>query len=801
MHTPREMLSRVMVSKDIRRYSRSLRTSTHKYRLFLQLLLLSAAAIAVGTAATLHTRGMSQPALGPAPATQKRVQTPLPRTNPFSLANIQKAMQTLGRPAEILLPPAPALPLRPIDPLPSPSPTPFPSPTPPPIDPADRVYTYLRFDPSGVSETLMTQLEADETIQIMDFPFANPELYSDEFALDEAKAELLRDGWLYAVLKKVSPLVNVLKTDPGLRTTELNELYLPNDDDTELQLQALREAGYSDDAVQKFAICLFKRPSGFVRYWDNYYGRLEPVRGMQVWGLVFGIPLHTFTDANGHYSFPWRFSAGTIMGTHAKNSRVNVKPLNTHGTLIQVIPQLIANFIFGSIHIRGWVSSCTMRNDVNFDFYGHTQARYWSQLLNAVYFHDVYSQQQGIQSAPTNNLIVYAQWANGSDFGNASTPMLYHLTGGAFTDTFLGTLFDFSPTGAILSLLHGLLPDMTFRVSGNAEPILYETRLAQTAFHELGHGSHFRRVNGDYWWDVIHATVFNGGCPGYGCGTQTDAGNLQVAESWAEYIGKQNALNRYPNGQIFSVSLGQWIRLDEGLEREFTFFNNWIPTGIYNDLRDVGNPFPAFPEAFDRTGGASILQLYNVFNSDVDTMCKYQEEFLRQNPGFFRGDVQDIFGAHGITGCAVTTGGRHLGMTWSVLQQGPAGVIRVGTDAVTNPYGGDTPPTTQLPVLCLLVNNSPVPPGITPDFYNGWARGPVAITAPVFGSQLTSPAAADAICSGTFGPGWRMAEFHDGWFGPNLAQSGGWSYWAFGGLPLGTRFWTAINDQPANPWN
>jgi hypothetical protein len=798
MRTSREMLSQVVVSRVIRAYAKRLRRN-HQFHPLLHLLLICAAMIVFGIAATTrHTRVMAH---GSVPAKQKQAAL-TPRTNPLSLSNIIRAMQALGRP----LPPdmqvsTPSrFPLRIIEPIEPPPP----GPPPPPSDFQNRLYTYLRFDPNQVDGTLLQQLEADDSIRILDFPFANGEVYGDEFALDETKAAQLRDGWLYTVIKKTNPLVNTLKFNSSLRAIELDELYLPDEEDTELQLQAYREAGYTIDEVEflRLRICLFKRPSGFVRYWDNQFGRLEPVRNMQVWGLVFGIPLHTFTDANGHYNFPWRFSLGTIMGTHAKNSRVNVKPLDTHGSILQVIPQVIANFILGSIHIKGWVSSCDMRNDVNFDFYEHRQNRYWSQILNAVWFHDLYSQQQGIQSAPTNNLIIYAQWANGTGIGNASAPMLYHLTGGAFTDTFLAFLFDFSPTGALLSVLHGLLPDITMKVGADSEPFIYEPRLAQTAFHELGHASHFRRVNGDFWWDLIKATVLNGGgtCGGYGCGGQTDDGNVQVAESWAEYIGTQNALNRYPNGQGISAFLGL-IRFDEKLEREFFFVNNWIPTGIYNDLRDVGNPFPAFPEAFDRTGGASILQLYNVFNSNVDTMCEYQEEFLQQNPGFFRGDVEAIFGAHNITGCAVTAGGRHAGMTWTVLQQLPGGVVHVGSDAQTNPYAGDTPPNASLPVLCLLVNNSGVPPGVVPDFYNGWARGTVALTAPVFGSQLNSPAAADALCAGTFGAGWRMAEFHDGRYGANLGLSGGWSYWAFGALPLGTRFWTAINDQPANPWN
>jgi hypothetical protein len=733
------------------------------------------------------------------------------RTNPFSLANILKAKRTLAkadrklnasRTARIAMEEEPPGEEVPEDDFPEDD---FPDEEIPTDIEGDRLYTYLRFDPNGVNGELLQQLEADSTIQIMDFPFANGELYTDEFALDEAKAEQLRDGQFYAVLRQDSPLLNVLLEAPNLGTVILDQLYLPQEDDTELQLAAFSEAGYTDGAVERIRICLLKRPSGFVRYWDNELGRLEPVRGMQVWGLVFGIPLHTYTDANGHYNFPWRFSAGTIMGTHAKNSRVNIKPLNTHGTLLQVIPQLLGNFILGSIHIRGWVSSCDMRSEVNFDFFGHRQNRYWSQLLNAVFFHDMYSQQQGIQSAPTNNLIIYAQWANTAghgDFGNASAPMLYHLTGGTFTDTFLGSLFEFSPTAQILSLLHGLLPDITFRVTGDYEPTFYETQLAHTAFHELGHASHFRRVNANFWLDLMAAEVFHGGppCGGYGCGNLTDDGNVQVAESWAQYIGTRNALTRYPNGVTRSAFFGNnLVRFDTLLEQEAWFVNNWIPSGIYNDLEDV---FSTTFEPWDNTGGASVQQLYNVLNSNVDTMCEYQTEFLRLYPGFNPFDVQNIFVAHNIVGCApVNPGATHAGMTWTVLQQLPGGVVHVGSDGQTNPYSGDTPATAVLPVLCLNVDNSPVPPGIVPDFYNGWARGTVALTPPVAGSQLTSPAAADGICSANFGPGWRMAEFHDGWYDTNLSFSGGWSFSAFGNIPFGTRFWTAINDQPANPWN
>ncbi|MFF1903013.1 hypothetical protein [Kitasatospora sp. NPDC058218] len=135
---------------------------------------------------------------------------------------------------------------------------------------------------------------------------------------------------------------------------------------------------------------------------------------------------------------------------------------------------------------------------------------------------------------------------------------------------------------------------------------------------------------------------------------------------------------------------------------------------------------------------------------------------------------------------------RHAGMSWALLERRADNLVHVGHDEASNPYAGDTSPTTALPLLCLNRDGRPAPAGIPAGGFHSWAGGEVAPTPPIPGSRLTSRAAADEICSTGFGPGWRMAEFHDGQ---------GWSFWAYGSLPTGLRFWTAIDDQPANPWN
>ncbi|MFJ6620755.1 hypothetical protein ACIQOW_24660 [Kitasatospora sp. NPDC091335] len=83
----------------------------------------------------------------------------------------------------------------------------------------------------------------------------------------------------------------------------------------------------------------------------------------------------------------------------------------------------------------------------------------------------------------------------------------------------------------------------------------------------------------------------------------------------------------------------------------------------------------------------------------------------------------------------------------------------------------------------------------------GAAQGTVALSQPVKGARLNSRAAVDSVCQATFGAGWREAEFHDGHYGADMSQTGGWTFRAYGNIPGNTRFWTAINDQPANPWS
>ena len=145
--------------------------------------------------------------------------------------------------------------------------------------------------------------------------------------------------------------------------------------------------------------------------------------------------------------------------------------------------------------------------------------------------------------------------------------------------------------------------------------------------------------------------------------------------------------------------------------------------------------------------------------------------------------------------------GRHScqGMTWVVHRQ-IANRVQVGADLSSNPFVGDRNCAEMHPILCIRVDGLQPPPSSDGfNYSHGWSGGIVALSRSVTGNQISQREQANKICQQSYGPAWRMAEFHDGLLGANGTD--GWEFWAYGNLPTGYRFWVANNDQPANPWN
>ncbi len=536
-----------------------------------------------------------------------------PKTNPYSIRNVQKAMAALqaanttsATTSLVSLP----------------------------------QYVYYKFDPQQLTSSQFDSFKDDSTVFMLDIPFGNASIYTEDFALDSNKIEGLKDGNLYGVTAITNTtVINALSSTIQAQMQVLDTLVKIPAQDTALLFQCLNQAGFSETQINRWRICLFNIPHGFVRYQDNdLLGSYQPVRGMAVWALGFGIPSIGITDGNGQYVVPSIFNFAVIMGTYARNDKVFIRPVNTKCNYcpfgIPDVNLLIRQFILGPMHIDGIKAPCHVRDGVDFYFGGHTQVKYWSQILNGYYLHHVYSVVDNIHAAP-NNLMCYAVWNNGNTIGEAGMPLLNKI---GFNQILInGTLQKhFNLNGAPLSTYFALLfsrqlPDNIYAIGGDAEPVHYCSRLAQTAYHELGHASQYQRVGNN--WHARLAVAELG--PTYGNPGDADWGKIQVGESWADFIGTQHAQRTY--GAVWGfkdfTELGITNYSAFNIDRERFFIEGWIPTGFYNDLIDVANANGG-EFADDLVGGSSISNMYFVFDSKTDDMCVYSNQFRSAYPAF-----------------------------------------------------------------------------------------------------------------------------------------------------------------------
>lgn len=132
------------------------------------------------------------------------------------------------------------------------------------------------------------------------------------------------------------------------------------------------------------------------------------------------------------------------------------------------------------------------------------------------------------------------------------------------------------------------------------------------------------------------------------------------------------------------------------------------------------------------------------------------------------------------------------GLTWKWLSKNATtGTVDVGCWSGCDAYHGDTPCTKALPLLCIKKSGPgfplPVPTSVdNSNQYHKWSGGVIGTTKPTV--PPPTRAAANALCVQEFGPGFRVAEHHDGW---------GWHFQAYGGVGnQAQNFWVDINDQP-----
>jgi hypothetical protein len=305
------------------------------------------------------------------------------------------------------------------------------------------------------------------------------------------------------------------------------------------------------------------------------------------------------------------------------------------------------------IRDSGW-RDCRDINNTNIDYRGHDQRNLWSHILNAAFMHHAYMRADNLNNVTPRRLMIYARWSD--EGGAASAPMLGKMitTDEALLAGFFSLAFGVDPVSvaAFYLLYKRFVPDLTINESANLAQRRTSARLMQTMFHELGHAAHFANTGRANWlkyiWQIVNNAINGEPCGSiYGCGTEQNAGIIQVGEAWAEFIGTEHAHRYHPNGlkcsRFFEVTTNScFVRFDIALERERWYEVEFIGVGVFHDLVDEFNTDPN-ENTEDRIGGATIRELYLALTPQATNLCNYQNIFLTQNPRFNFGNVNEIW--------------------------------------------------------------------------------------------------------------------------------------------------------------
>ncbi len=171
-------------------------------------------------------------------------------------------------------------------------------------------------------------------------------------------------------------------------------------------------------------------------------------------------------------------------------------------------------------------------------------------------------------------------------------------------------------------------------------------------------------------------------------------------------------------------------------------------------------------------------------NSVVNPSDRTLLDFIRgrMNGGWIDVMVQDDTSVDfvGVALCLEPPGGQGLSLApWKGEAFPMDGVVALtcghgGRDQhLCDPYVGDTPCATRLPVSCIRPMSAPIPRPLKRHFASSlWSGGRLAFTEPTPGSRFATIGDVDAFCASRFGVDWRAAELHDGTHNTGIAGYG-----------------------------
>lgn len=403
--------------------------------------------------------------------------------NPYSVANITKALETL-----------------------------YPT-------KADRVDVtatdiYLRFLPADEEE--LSYLES-LGLDLMDYPL-DYEIVTDGDYYHDPSIDDDSITWQYAVVSQDFELPY------GIEYEILDDCYIPDEENTrsddDIDWDAVERAAYeltgNGDLLLPDTKSTKYYPAGRITIIDEEYCEGKPigVSGVRVRCNSFVKIARDYTDRDGYYEMGRKFSA---------KLRYRLVYKNKQGFAIG----------FNKILVPASTSSLGKHSPEGLDYEVTLEKgrKIFTRCVvnNAAYDYYVRSADEddlNIGSPPSSIRF----WL----FQGASTSSAMMLKHGAVLDLdVLKTLLD--SWAWVLTVVKQFCPDITLGLDNLSE---YGDIYA-LAWHELAHASHFGQVGKDYWNKYIYYIVesyFSSNGSNYGDGTASYAGYCEVGEMWGYFM-------------------------------------------------------------------------------------------------------------------------------------------------------------------------------------------------------------------------------------------------------------------------
>ena len=499
---------------------------------------------------------------------------------------------------------------------------------------------YVRFLPKNSSELKI--LVEDLELDLWDTPveyevkeygayYHDPSLPSDNYT------------WQYTTVKPDFQF-------PNIKYEIIDELFLPENSKQsnisnlvnieELEFTALKITNNLEKGEVFGTKAQKWNPQGYIRV-ENYINQqtisgpiainnIVPVKNVKVRAQRWFHIASAWTNDNGYFFIDSKYRKNCEIKVIFKNNNVKIRAIRGFNVqqMSHVVRKLIGEFDYSDIANVDYTFFNTP------DLETEEKAQWVAcQTINSMREFENYSNEDGLP-APLENMNV---WLTTKITSDAASPMIHKIgtTPLMFTIVELYLISSGNPLfAAVYPILLDFSPDITFDYDRKYDALTSDL-IANTLYHEFTHSTHYKKVGNSYWLPYIGYIVSN---LGYGDGTASGAGRIEVSETWAETIGDIYTDRRYT---ITSIGTAYTKNMEK-----YPYYD-WMAQGIMYDMVDNDNYWDTYYGYVDNVNQYTLINCYNAMDNDVLSLVDFKNRILLETNNLQQTEVNDLFTSYG----------------------------------------------------------------------------------------------------------------------------------------------------------